>query len=76
MRQETVYLCKPASDEVVFSGDMLALLENAEILRLSGEICSSAVDESGKQGPGLMFGIMDNGKPYIFPLFHCSVGIA
>lgn len=69
MNQDIFYICKPSSDEVLLSGDMFSLFENAGALKINGELCYPTVDEKGKSVPGLMFGIMDNGKPYIFPLW-------
>jgi hypothetical protein len=65
---ENFYLCKPDSEEVILSGDMYSLLENAEVLKLSGEVCAELTDKRGNKFPGGMIGIMDNGKPYWFPL--------
>lgn len=68
MEQEIFYLCKPDSDEVILSGDMVSVLENAQILKLNGELCNQAADKRGNVFPGDMFGIVQDGKPYWFPL--------
>jgi len=67
-KMDNFYLCKTDSEEVLLVGDMFTLLENAEVLKLSGELCYEGTDKRGNKFPGEMIGIVDGGKPYWFPL--------
>lgn len=61
------FLCKPNSDEVITSGDIETVLKVSLNQKLNGELCGQLLDPTGKDYPGMMVGIIDNGKPYWLP---------
>lgn len=67
MSEDTFYLCNPESDEVIIAGELSSVLENAEVLRLDGELCNQVVDKRGKSVPGDLIGIIQDGRAYWFP---------